>query len=320
MSKQLSTTLAYEPTVMDIVIWVIFVGIITIPVYVSALLLVGIFLRRKMDIRFAGIGAILIVGMLSYLLPMRAHLTTESNFRVATGSDFQPAGPVVLEGNILLDSVVDDPQRYRDKGQMHREAKSCGTICRALLLTPGVRSVTVEPPHLKALASATSSAIAYRISKLKHCGADVSDSRDFVAASNFNWPPDRQVCIIAEPARGRFDFRLRATTARIPEQSLNSGHSHLVPNLFSQGARISRFEIHDGAGRIVLRETAASARQIKLPLMIAWSLDLRPPNIGFFATELQNKPLETVDTLTLLQRDTNIAARWDQGGNVVLTN
>lgn len=201
------------------------------------------------------LAAAAVVG-LGFLVPLAANVSTRSAYAQAIGSDAIPGDPVKVSGDIFLDDVRSDALPSRT-GRRYSEpeypsSNTCGPLCRALLATPGVTSVTVEPAHRDERTTPSPDAVTYRPST-GFCGMPAFRSYDPIDRDGSYSDLGTVACVMGGPPIDRVDLRVVVTWQQ-----------HGVPALWNT-LWIERFEMIDHSNHVLMRRTRASSLLTSVP-------------------------------------------------------
>lgn len=205
-----------------------------------------------------GRAALLAAGLVitgGLFLPLITNAQTENAYARATGGDVTPAVRIPLAGDLYLDRVSDGAERSRSKPYSHSQPsywnmRTCTRLCRALLATPGVTSVTVEPTHGDPRTVPSPDAVTYRRGNV-YCGpsSGSTDSSGDTLGTNLATVP----CVTGWEPVSRADVHIVSFTAKQDKGLRNS-------------LWIERVEVLDAAGLATFRRTRATALFTAVPL------------------------------------------------------
>lgn len=207
-------------------------------------------------------------------IPLPAAWTAQERIARNTLPDVTPVKPIALNGDLLL-SVPHPRSTYslRDK----RSSFECNMLCLALLLAPGVDSVTVESSRRRTQWTGEGTR-SYRLLRKPDCpgrpvvlfnppmgdvlfGKTMED-RNAVQAHLLQ-TLSSGFCLIGEAPIDRYDFRIRKVDRNDPDTGL--------PGPWSLGpspATVNAFVIDDGSGTVLARISRARATAPQRPLWV----------------------------------------------------
>lgn len=271
------------PVRMGIFLWLLFVGSLTIPAYVVAITTAWLLFKRQLRSGLALTFAIATVALTGVVLPIYGNWETTRRFDAVTRTNFLPSKRIAITGNIRLDNVgPTEWERWvsgtkargftpdeRIEASRNWDPGMCGDTCRGLLRTPGIASVTVDPVPSGIREQPSPHAATFR-SSTAPC-----------APGN--------PCLTRIPTVSSFDFHVTRSAGPTFNKAYKTGQSGIETRLLPRTLDIEGLEIRDALDRLLLRQTWATFRLVKQPIMLEWSLSPYSPHVGFAATIHHNQ-------------------------------
>lgn len=225
---------------------------------IAYLLCVGLcwlWCRRLMTDGRAALLAAGLVFSMGVLLPLIGNVKTERAYARATGADVTPTARISLAGDVYLDRIVAGTERSRSKPYRYSpppywQMRTCARLCNALLATPGVTSVTVEPTHGDARSLPSPDAVTYRRGT-GSCGPSSGNTDS--SGDTLGTELATVACVTGWAPVGRADVHIVSFTARQDDGLRNS-------------LSVERVEVLDAAGRAAFRRSRAAALFTAVPL------------------------------------------------------
>lgn len=260
--------------------------------------------------------------LIGVLVPLYGDARTAAAYRSAVRTDVVPDRGIELAGDIRLDftehydwQVPFDPSEYRNpvagdeaaREGRHAEASSCGAVCRALLATPGVTSVTVDGQHKVLFPNPSIHAVTYRADR--DCMTNATRSHDYLDYEPGDMAKlDQAQCVSGGRPISRFDYHIVQTLGTTEPQARVTGRGDVETNLLKRPLYLPRLEVFDASGRALFRWSIVSMRVVMVPLIVLPSLAEHGPHLGFFAWDKRNRPWRNAPSVVdLLLAHTNIA-------------
>ena len=265
-------------------------------------------------------------ALLLYAIAMPSNAISRARLAEAAKPNVTPHQPLIIAGHVRLDmpSVTTEP--FDPANPKAVRPVACNALCAAMLFTPGVDSVTLNPSGARDATEATATGAApldpaartFRRVPRAQCtetlrptdaggfGPDYDGVRALEAEWNLRLSTSD--CIIAVPTRQQHDLVVVQGSYRLFGDRVGGKG-------WSLGARavgVDRLEIRRADGNVLLRALIAKTEALTRPLLITPGGSLENFSFGWSRTELYNTGrYATLDTAGLLKAHTNLVLTAD---------
>lgn len=243
-------------------IWLLFVGIFTVPLYAGVTLLAWLLLRRWTTSIIALAIAVGAVGFVAITIPVTVNIQAE-RARAALPADIIPPRPLHLRGDLRIEVIDSYNGRYAwGQGNLAKyeggyvKPRTCGHFCRTLLAIPGVTSVTIDPPSVRTADTPSAAAVTYRRAD-EGCVSPVDQSAEPITFATKIGLYDESSCVAGYRPIQHATFRM--VSVRLEEEGQPF---------------VQRIEIWNSIGKVVLRSSSPKrASALTVPLMIEFTFN-----------------------------------------------
>jgi hypothetical protein len=276
----------------------------------------------------AAVAALVTIGVF-YAIPIEGNRVTQKRFEQQLAGDILPPAPITLKGNVRLDSSSRYNLEHSNRGDpswvpdasYYSNSKMCSQFCAALLLLDGVESVTVFSPRVSA------DGALLRPESVTFTRVPRAQCRDAIVPNhNFNQfgsvPPKfndwlklrlaTSDCIVGAPPRATHDFRIVASDETTPLPDHPGQRDRWMNSLGPRSVHSSRLEIFDGQGKLLLRQTAVTAKKIIQPMLYAPEGGMENFHFQWASTPFKKGGHWAMDRMALLLKNTNIRFDVDE--------
>jgi hypothetical protein len=264
-----------------------------------------------------------------YAIPIEGNRVTYERFEQQMAGDVTPSVPIILKGHLRLDSWSRyNLEHSRSSGRpwapnadYYSKSKQCSEVCAGLLLMDGVESVTVVNSNSPVDGSPpTTRAVTFSRIPRAQCSESIVPNHNF---NQFGSVPPKFSdllklrlasgdCILGSAPRATHDLRLVASDETVPLPDRPSQRDRWMSKIGPRSVHSSRLEIFDGKGKLLLRQTAVTAKKIFQPM--AYVPDGGMENFRFqWASSLFKKGGHwATDRMALLLKNTNLRFDVDE--------
>lgn len=221
------------------------------------------------------------IGLL-YVAAIPSHRASRARLAEPMLADITPRRPLVIAGHVRLDVPSFATEQSDPSNPIAPLRAGCDGLCAAMLFTPGVESVTVNPNEKRIVTRGAaigdtpldSMARTFRRVPVAQCGKTVRPAGGGLKTghdevdplrSSWNLRLSTSDCIITDPPREQYDLVVTLGMYGLFGDSYYS-------NGWSLGARavdIARFQIRRADGTVLLRASIASTQELTRPLQVS---------------------------------------------------
>jgi hypothetical protein len=265
------------------------------------------------------------IGLL-YAIAIPSNAASRVRLAQATRPDITPGQRLVVSGHVRLDMPSLAIEAFDPANPKAVRPVRCNALCAAMLFTPGVESVTLNPTRNRGATEAGAigdtpldpSARTFRRVPRAQCtetlqpsdasglGADYDGIRALEAEWNLRLSTSD--CLIAVPTPAHYDLV-------VAQGSYTQFGDRVRGKDWSLGPRaveINRLEIRRPGGPVLLRTLIATTEALTRPLLISPGGSLENFSFGWSRSTLSNAArYATLDTGKLLKAHTNLALSAD---------
>lgn len=263
---------------------------------------------------------------LLYAVTIPSNMASRARLTEATKPDITPAQPLIIAGHIRLDMPSLTTEPYDPAAPKGVRPVRCNALCAAMLFTPGVESVTLNPNRNRGTTEASAignapldpSARTFRRVPRTQCtetlrpsdaaglGADYDGVRAIEAEWNLRLSTSD--CIIALPTRQQHDL----VVAQGSYTQFDGSTRARDWSFDAHAVEVNRLEIRRADGTVLLRALIATTEALTRPLLITPGGSLETFRFGWSRTTLSNAGrYATLDIAKLLKAHTNLALTAD---------
>ncbi|MEO8375408.1 MAG: hypothetical protein ABI471_09290 [Sphingomonas bacterium] len=265
------------------------------------------------------------IGLL-YLVAIPSHLASRAKLAEAILPDVTPGEKLGIAGHMRLDMPAFTTEPFDPANPKAPRPVRCNALCAAMLFTPGVESVTLNPNRNRTSSQGAAigdapldpSARTFRRVPRAQCAetlrptdaAGLGLDHDGVRALETEWNLrlSSSDCIIAVPTLGLHDLVVAQGNYSLFGDRVGGKEW----SLGARAVRVERFEIRSADGTVRMRSLIATTEALTRPLLITPGGSLENFSFGWSHTTLSNaNRYATLDMAKLLKAHTNLVLSAD---------